>query len=544
MVASTVFLGNRESPSRTGVTNRRHVFRPRFLLFNSYMLGPWTKYDIMKRNFLKYLCFVSIIIGLVVSCTNERDEESKPNILFILIDDLGKEWLSCYGAEDVMTPAIDELARSGMRFENAYSMPQCTPTRITILTGQYPWRNGWVNHYDVPRLGHGGRFDPEVNPSFGKNLRDAGYVTCIAGKWQINDFRLEPEATANAGFDEYCMWTGGENGGPSTKASQLRYWDPYIHTEDGSRTYEGQFGPDIYTDFIIDFMRENKDKPMMIYFPMCLTHGPLTTTPAEPDVPREEQHKAMVRYTDLILQRLVETLEELEIRDNTIIVWTTDNGTGGGQIGRMNGRYVRGGKMKLTENGVNAPFIVNCPGKVPEGVVSDALIDFTDMLPTLCELGGAEIDDHYIYDGYSFAPVILGKSEETERETIMALGGYFAMLKNDRITSAHGFRDRVIRDKDYKAYIDTSGQISEIIDFKSDFDETNNLINSSDEKIIAAKEKFQQVLYRLPKKDASPFYTQINGSFYDHPAGELNKAARNGKKAPNKSKPVSEEELQ
>ena len=239
----------------------------------------------MRLQNIIYPLVISLF-GLLSSCSIDKKDEKKPNILFILVDDLGKEWLSCYGAELVETPHIDELARTGMTFENAYSMPQCTPSRITLLTGQYPWRNGWVNHYDVPRLGHGGRFDPDMNPSFGKNMRDAGYVTCIAGKWQISDFRLEPEATVKAGFDAYCMWTGGENGGPSTKASQLRYWDPYIHTKEGSKTYTGEFGPDIYSDFIVDFMRKNKDKPMMIYYPMCLTHGPLTTTPLEPNAPR------------------------------------------------------------------------------------------------------------------------------------------------------------------------------------------------------------------------------------------------------------------
>ena len=375
-----------------------------------------------------------------------------------------------------------------------------------------------------------------------KNLRDAGYATCIAGKWQINDFRLEPDATVLAGFDEYCMWTGGENGGTSTKASQLRYWDPYIHTKEGSKTYEGQFGPDIYTDFIIDFMRNNKEKPMMIYFPMCLSHGPLTTTPAEPDAPKEEQHQAMVRYTDLLLGKLVDALDELEIRDNTIIIWTTDNGTAVNQIGIRDGRYVRGGKARLTENGINAPFIVNCPGTVPDGVATDALIDFTDILPTLCELAGAKMDESYTYDGYSFAPLLFGEKQNPERETIMALGGHFAMLKNDRVVSAHIFRDRVIRDKDYKAYIDTNGQLSEIIDFKIDFDELDNLIDRGDEKVMEAKSKFEEVLNLLPKNDGSPIYKQIGGSFYDHPAKELNKVARSGKKAPNKSKPVTKEE--
>ncbi len=496
----------------------------------------------MKSILSKHTGLFLLLGAMLLSCTNNQVEKTKPNILFILIDDLGKEWISVYGAEDVATPNIDKLALTGMLFKNAYSMPQCTPTRVSLLTGQYPWRNGWVNHYDVPRWGHGGRYDPELNPSFGKNLRDAGYVTCVAGKWQINDFRLEPDATVLAGFNEYCMWTGGEGGGPSEKASQLRYWDPYIHTKDGSKTYEGQFGPDIYTDFIIDFMTRNKDKPMMIYFPMCLTHGPLTTTPARPDAPREEQHVAMVEYTDLILQRLVDALEDLEIRDNTIIVWTTDNGTGQGIIGKMNMRYVRGGKMMTSENGINAPFIVNCPGTVPEGIITDALVDFTDILPTFCELAGAELDPAYTYDGYSFAPLILGQKQDSERESIMALGGHFAMLKNDRITSVHKFRDRVIRDKNYKAYIDTSCQISEIIDFNSDFDEMNNLIDSNDQKVIAAKKKFQKVLDQLPKKDGSPIYTQIDGSFYDHPAEELNKTARVGMNAPNKSKPVTREE--
>ena len=121
------------------------------------------------------------MLGLFFSCTIEHGETRKPNILFILIDDLGKEWISFHGAELVKTPHIDELARTGMVFENAYSMPQCTPSRITLLTGQYPWRNGWVNHYDVPRLGHGGRFDPEMNPSFAK--KSEGCRICHLYRW-------------------------------------------------------------------------------------------------------------------------------------------------------------------------------------------------------------------------------------------------------------------------------------------------------------------------------------------------------------------------
>ncbi len=117
------------------------------------------------------------------------------------------------------------------------------------------------------------------------------------------------------------------------------------------------------------------------------------------------------------------------------------------------------------------------------------------------------------------------------------------MLVNDRITSAHEFRDRVIRDRNYKAYVDTTGTLTEIIDFRNDFDEEHNLIDSKEAAILEARKKFQAVVYQLPKRDASPIYTQINGSFYDHPAEELNKVARGGMKAPPKSEPVTEEEL-
>ena len=104
---------------------------------------------------------IGIFIGILTGCiSTNKEEQAKPNLLFILLDDLGKEWISIYGAEDIETPVVDQLARSGMLFNNAYSMPQCTPSRVALMTGQYPWRNGWINHYDVPRWGHGAHFDP------------------------------------------------------------------------------------------------------------------------------------------------------------------------------------------------------------------------------------------------------------------------------------------------------------------------------------------------------------------------------------------------
>ena len=479
-----------------------------------------------------------ILILLFFSCNDKENFfDQRPNILFIMLDDLGKEWISGFGASEIKTPAIDKLISTGISFKNVYSMPQCTPTRVTLLTGQYPWRHGWVNHFDVPRWGHGVRFDTNLNPSFPKMLRNAGYSTCAAGKWQINDFRLEPDAMVKAGFDEYCMWTGGEGG--NIKLSENRYWDPYIHTKSGSKVYKNKFGEDVFTDFIIDFMKKNKDKPMMIYYPMCLPHGPLTSTPLEPDAPRSEQHKSMVRYADHILNVLVKALDQIGIRENTIIIWTTDNGTSGSIIGDLNGKRVRGGKSMLSENGVNAPFIINAPGIVPEGITSDALIDFSDLLPTLCDLAQTSPDKEYEYDGISFAPEIYGLENKSRRDWIMALGSNPAKIENGRIKNAFDFRDRIVRDKNFKAYIDTLNKIYEIIELKSDFYEENNLLNSKREDVISGIKKFESVIKKYPSQDASPIYTRSKNSLFDIDSIKLLKMSNRGKLKPNKTRAPS-----
>lgn len=457
------------------------------------------------------ICTSSIVFA---QKPDRKNTTKQPNILFIMLDDMGKEWVEAYGAEEIKTPNIDQLAAGGMQFKNAWSMPQCTPSRITLMTGQYPWRHGWINHYDVPRWGYGAQFDPKMNPSFARIMKSAGYVTCAAGKWQVNDFRLQPEVMVAHGFEEYAMWTGAEGG--EKNGSGKRYWDPYIHTKEGSKTYKDKFGEDIFTDFIIDFMKENKEKPMMIYYPMCLPHGPLVSTPAEPNVTdKMDKHKAMVRYTDIILKKLTDALDALKLRDNTIIVWTTDNGTGGNITGTMNGRRVRGGKTYLTENGVNAPFIVNCPNKVPSGVITEALIDFSDILPTFAELGGASIGDTYKTDGKSFAPLLLGESNDSSREWTMALGSRAATIENGRVKNVHVFRDRVIRNKRFKAFVNTNQQINEIFDLSTDVEEVHNLIESKDLEVISALKEFNKVVQGLPKKDAQPKYTKLEVSLYD-----------------------------
>ncbi|NQU52257.1 MAG: sulfatase-like hydrolase/transferase [Bacteroidetes bacterium] len=450
----------------------------------------------------------------IVSCGNysekERLSESKPNIILILVDDLGKEWVSCYGADNIETPNVDALAESGMLFNNFYAMPQCTPTRTTLLTGQYPFRHGWVNHWDVPRWGGGAHFDESLNPSIGIEMKKAGYKTCIAGKWQIDDFRVEPDALTKNGFDEYCMWTGYEGGIP---ASSKRYQNPYIFINNESKTFDNKFGPDIFKDFIVDFIHTNKESPFFIYYPMVLTHTPLVNTPDEIADTKIGKHKAMVRYTDKITGEIIKALDDAKIRDNTIVIWTTDNGTTQGVTGSLNGQKVKGGKSLTIEAGICLPFIVSWPDKIKPNQKSEALIDLTDLYPTFSDLAGRsekqiqEASNH-IFDGHSFKDVLLGKSQHSNKKWILGMGGQNnARLTEKGVENQYVFRDRVLRNERYKLYVGTNRQSEKFYDLQTDPFEKNNLIDSLN---TSEREKnFKQLadnIKSFPEKDNDPIY--------------------------------------
>ena len=467
-----------------------------------------------RRSFLQSLGATAA--SLTLPSRLRAAPAAKPNILFIMVDDLGPEWLSCYGGEEMKTPNLDRMAQGGIRFVHAYSMPKCTPTRATLLTGQYPFRTGWVNHWDVPRWGAGCHFDWRHYTTFARVLKSAGYATAAAGKWQINDFRVHPMAMERHGFDQWCMWTGYETRNPP---SGKRYWDPYVNTRQGSKTYTGKFGTDVFVDFLIDFMTRNKARPMCLYFPMALTHGPLTNTPLDRDATgKTDRFKAMVRYTDHAVGRLLKALDDLGIRGRTIVFFTTDNGTGGGISARMNGRVVRGGKGKISENGCWAPFIVNGPGLVPAGVVSDCLTDFTDMLPTFAELAGAPLPKDHPVDGKSIAKVILGKAPDGPRQWIMAMGGGVSKLTPDGVIPAKPYADRVIRDKRHKLWV-SGGKGVKLFDMDKDPGERNNLIDSTDPALVAARKKLEAVAATFPAKDAAPRYDPMPPQPWDRKMG-------------------------
>lgn len=456
------------------------------------------------------------LIFVITAICLSQESIVRPNIIFIMVDDLGKEWISSYGADEVVTPNIDAMVKNGLKFNNACSMPKCTPTRTSLLTGLYPCNSGWVNHWDVPRWslpkskgGKGGaaHFDWKYNMTFARVMKSAGYVTAAAGKWQVNDFRVHPDAMVDHGFDEYAMWTGFETG---NSPSAERYWDAYIHSNGVSKTYKNKFGTDVFLDFIIDFMGRHVDKPQMIYFPMALTHGPLTTTPHNLTAStNKEKHIAMVEYTDYAVGRIINAADSLGIDSNTIIIFTTDNGTSTKITGTLDGKTVQGGKGTLGENGVCEPFIVLAPGLVPAGAETGLLTDFTDMFPTFAELGGVNMDTLYHYypiDGHSIARTLLGQTPDFEREWIMAMGGGVAALTDTGIIPAKAYAKRVVRDKQYKAWVDNAGKITKIYNLSADPGEKNNLIGSNAPEVLAALVKFNGIVNSFPSVDSRPVY--------------------------------------
>ena len=338
----------------------------------------------------------------------------RPNILFILLDNVGKDWFRCYGSQEDQTPVIDRLARTGMQFRNFYITPVCSTSRVMLLTGRYPWRTGWHTHHDAAIYG-GGYFDWKREITFARMLRDAGYATSLCGKWQINDL-FDPaqcDALAQHGFDDYCVFPEGKPGHPAHKK---RYWNAYI-IENGKRIdMQDKFGPDAIADHAIEYMRQHRDRPFLLFYPAILTHIPVTTTPLARDdraTPRAK-FAAMVRYADYQIGRLITALDKLGLRDDTLVLITADNGTDTGADqghreslgGRIHGRSAGEGIYSLTECGINVPFIVNCPARVRAGWQSDALINAADILPTFVELAGADIPGSTVVDGRSFACVL------------------------------------------------------------------------------------------------------------------------------------------
>lgn len=336
----------------------------------------------------------------------------KPNIILIMADDLGYECIGANGGVSYKTPVLDGLAKTGVRFEHCYSQPLCTPSRVQIMTGIYNVRN--YTRFGVLARGE---------TTFAHLLKKGGYVTCIAGKWQLGN---QSDAAHHFGFDEACLWQHTVKGN-KTDGCDNRYVNPTIDIN-GKTTVlpKGSFGPDVCSDFLCDFMIKHKAEPFLIYYPMILTHCPFVPTPDsedwDPNSPGSKTYKGdaeyfgdMVTYMDKIIGKITGTLEAHGLRDNTLILFTGDNGTDEPVVSELNGNRVAGGKGKMTDAGTRVPLTANWPGVFPKGRVCNDLVDFSDFLPTLCEAAGVTVPSTLTLDGRSFLPQLQGKKGEPRK---------------------------------------------------------------------------------------------------------------------------------
>lgn len=336
----------------------------------------------------------------------------KPNVVLIMADDLGYECLGVNGADKYQTPNLDQLAATGMRFTNAFANPLCTPSRVKLMTGIYNVRN-------YIRFG----FLDRNQTTFGHIMKDAGYRTCIVGKWQLGK---EQDSPQHFGFEQSCLWQHLRGRTRKGSPHDTRFSNPRMEINGEFKDFNnGEFGPDIAADFALNFIEENKDEPFFLYYPMILTHCPFIPTPGTPDwdptSPGSETYKGDARYfadmdhhMDNIIGRITSKLDELNLRKNTIILFTGDNGTDEPVVSDWMSRKIPGGKGQMNDNGTRVPLMISYPGHVSPGTVSDELVDFTDILPTICDVTGAKLPTNHPQHGVSLWPTLQGHSSRNK----------------------------------------------------------------------------------------------------------------------------------
>jgi arylsulfatase A len=315
----------------------------------------------------------------------EPDKANRPNIILIMADDIAYDNnFGAYTSEDSWTPRLDKMASEGITFNHCYSTAKCTPSRVKIMTG----RSGVRNYIRFGALDRS-----EI--TFATVLKDAGYKTFIAGKWQLDG--PGGTETKDAGFDSWLLW--------NTKvASGSRYWDPKLE-RDGRllKVDKDTYGPDMCVDAITRFIKDNKKRPFLVYYPMLLVHSPFLPTPDSNDrneTDKQKNFKDMAKYMDKCVGRILDCLEGNGLSKNTVVMFTTDNGTHRGIRYRSRGKDVFGKKGIPHDRGTHAPLIIRHPEATPPSVVCDDLVDFSDFMPTLAEIAGAKLPDITI-DGYT-----------------------------------------------------------------------------------------------------------------------------------------------
>ena len=354
------------------------------------------------------IILAALLLAPLAALTAAEAPKQKPNIIFILADDLGLDGVGCYGADKHPTPQIDKLAASGMRFETCYAAPLCGPSRCVLMTGRYAFRTGGLQNQSWRPGGPGAKSKDEKPVAM--LLKQAGYATCESGKW-----RQVGETPKDWGFDEYC--TDPTAGG--------WYWENhYLRNGETVNVSKATYNPDIIQQFSLDFIRRHAsgDQPFFLYYSMHLVHKPTLHTPTSPPKDGPERYQDNIAYMDKQVGELVAELDKLGLREKTLVFFAGDNGTAAGYPSPIRGRMINGCKASMLEGGSRVPLIASWPGTTPAGKTSPDIVNFSDMLSTFVELAGAEMPKDFTYDSRSIAPQLRGEKGNPRTWAYVQLG--------------------------------------------------------------------------------------------------------------------------
>lgn len=432
--------------------------------------GPMRKSPVILLVLFLLVFVVTFDAGAVLAPApppRHNRTQRRPNIIFILTDDLGWSELGAYGNRFNETPNLDRLAREGLRFTSAYaSAPVCSPTRAALMTGQHPARVQITDYLDV-------RDHKHLSPSYttlNEPLEQVGYRTGLVGKWHLTG--------------DYAVGRG---------APERHGWNEVIATErkyiaDGDYTYPYFFLPDLkerspneyLTDRLnleaVEFIKRHKDQPFFLYLSHYSVHTKLEAKPelvkkyaAKPGAGKERNNPelaAMLESIDDGINQIMRTLAELKLADDTLIVFTSDNG---GETRVTTNAPLRAGKSTLYEGGIREPLIVRYPRLVRAGGVCEAPVATTDFYPTLLELAGAERDQLQILDGESFVKLLRDPSARIRREPIY---WHYPLTKPHFLG---GRSSGAMRAGDYKLIEFYDDNHIELYDLKTDASERRDL---------------------------------------------------------------------
>ncbi len=432
--------------------------------------------------------------------------QNRPNILLINCDDLGYGDLGCFGSTRNKTPHIDALAANGMRLTDFYqACPVCSASRAAMLTGSYPPRIGF-HDYQVLFPGQAEGLHPDEN-TIADYMKQAGYATKIVGKWHCGD---QPEFLPTAhGFDEYfgipfSNDMGRQSNNPDRPPLPLLRNDQVLQEQPDQRGLTER-----YAQECVDFIDRNNDQPFFLYLAHMYVHVPLFVPKPFLEASENGAYGGAVACIDWCTGVIVERLKKHGLLDNTLIIFTSDNGSRARDEGGSNAPC-RGKKGTTWEGGQRLPCIMHWPAKIKPGQTVSSVTRSTDFLPTLCTLAGVEPDQNRPLDGYDRSELLLGGDDVHADEDFMYYKGPSLCA---------------VRSGDWKLHVartplhgwDKPGeQIKELYNLKEDISESNNVYDQHPEIVARLTEKVEAM-----RKKLGDLTTGIPGS-ENRPMGRVN----------------------